>query len=95
MKVTEGTTSGYTSSFIVGNGQINIYAPPALTLATIPASTSSSTLSGTTSAFTIGDQKGTSTGHYTTLQCNALTNGATTIPNTAITIQSLGMTLLS
>lgn len=45
--------------------------------------------------FTVEDQKGTSTGHYTTLQCNALTNGTDSIPNTAITIQSLGMTLLS
>lgn len=97
MQVLSGTiVSGYTSSFIVGDGFISIAAPSSITMTTVGASTSANTTSGTSSSkLTIEDEKWTSTWHYTTLQCNALSNGATTIPNTAITLQSLGMTLLS
>lgn len=59
MQVLSGTiVSGYTSSFIVGDGFISIAAPSSITMTTVGASTSANTTSGTSSSkLTIEDEK--------------------------------------
>lgn len=83
------------TQFTILNGTITIDNPLGIALPDIAASSAQNTVYGISTTFSVEDQKWTTWGYYTTLQCSDLSDWSNTIANTNIALSWSTLTLLS